>query len=149
MTDGAAKFFRKRLRIPITHSEPGIHRKERISAENLLAIVKGFRMKNQKMTKKIEDTFGLFSDTLFNCHQGERRVQLTFQEKNHSFFRGFIIMNETLPRRNLRWGEVHWRKLKNLRQKTWSIISILQENHARKSVVCYCLAHDFVPMKTS
>ena len=37
-----SKIIRKRLRIPRTQSETGIHREERISAENLMAIGKSF-----------------------------------------------------------------------------------------------------------
>ena len=44
------KIIREQLRIPRTHSETGIHRKERISAENLKAIGKSFILKKQKMT---------------------------------------------------------------------------------------------------
>ena len=40
-----SKIIRKKLRIPRTHSETGIHRKERISAENLMEIGKSFNLK--------------------------------------------------------------------------------------------------------
>ena len=49
-----SKIARKRLRFPRTHSETGIHNKERerISTENLMAIGKSFNLKKQKMTKE-------------------------------------------------------------------------------------------------
>ena len=39
--------------------------RERISAENLTATGKSFDLKNQKMTQKIGNNFGLFKDTSF------------------------------------------------------------------------------------
>ena len=52
-----SKIIRRRLRIPRTHSETGIDRKERDSAENLEAIGKSFNLKNPKMSQKSEMTF--------------------------------------------------------------------------------------------
>ena len=58
VADSSAKFIRKRLRIPRTHSETGIHRKEsqrRISRRQ----GKSFNLKKQKMTKESTRICGL------------------------------------------------------------------------------------------
>ena len=57
--DDSAKIIRKKLRIPRTHTETGIHSKKRISAENLMAIGKSFDLKKQKMTRESRGIFGL------------------------------------------------------------------------------------------
>ena len=100
-----SKIIRKRLRIPRTHSETGIHCKERESQRRIsLAIGKSFDLKNKKMTQKIGNNFGLFKDTSFIVIILNRGVQLTCREKNHSLFPRFTLLNETRPRRNIRCG---------------------------------------------
>ena len=52
---GSAKIIRKTLRFPRTHSETGIHRKERISTENLMATGQSSNRKKPKMTLESMD----------------------------------------------------------------------------------------------
>ena len=48
-----------------TNSETGVHREERISAENLKAVGHSCDLKNQKMTQKLGRIFGLFKENSF------------------------------------------------------------------------------------
>ena len=75
-----SKFIRKKLRIPRTHSETGIHRKERISAENLMAIGKSFNLK-KKVTQKLGKIFGLFKKISCIVIMLNRQVQLYVPRK--------------------------------------------------------------------
>ena len=88
-----SKIIRKRLRIPRTHSETGIHREERVSAENLMAMGKSFNLKNQKMTLKLGKTFGLFKKISLIVIMLNREFNHTCPEKNHSLFHWSILMS--------------------------------------------------------
>ena len=76
-----SKIIRKKLRIPRTHSETGINRKERISAENLMAIGKSFNLKRQKVTQKLGKIFGLFKEISCIVLILNRQVQLYVPRK--------------------------------------------------------------------
>ena len=79
-----SKIIRKKLRIPRTHSETGIYRKESISAENLMAIGKSFNLKKRKMTKESIRIFGLTQKLRknFNCrHHVEPRSSIVRAEE--------------------------------------------------------------------
>ena len=89
--------FRERLRIPRTHSETGIHGKERISAENLKAIGKSFNLKKPKMTKKSFMIFGLFKETSFIVIILTREFSCTCREKNHFLFHWNTLMSSGQP----------------------------------------------------
>ena len=78
-----SKIIRERLQIPRIHSETGIHRQERTSAENLKAIGKRFNLKKQKITKESIRIFGLFKETIYR-HHIEPRLQL-YVPKEESF----------------------------------------------------------------
>ena len=71
-----SKIIRKRLRSPRTHSEMGIHCKERISAENLKAIGKKL-----KMTQKVGKTSGQFNEVSFIVIKLNREFNYTCQKK--------------------------------------------------------------------
>ena len=78
--------FQEETTISRTHSETGIHRKERISAENLKAIEKSFNLMKQKMTKKSIKIFGLFKETIYIVIILNREFNKTCREKNHFLF---------------------------------------------------------------
>ena len=85
-----SKIIRKRLRIPRTQSETGIHREERISAENLMTIGKSFTTwGNKKMTKESIRFFGIMQklgktyilgDFIYR-HHNQSRVHLYVPRK--------------------------------------------------------------------
>ena len=83
-----SKIIRKRIRIPRKHSETGIIRKERerVSAENLIAIGNSFNLKNQKMTQKFIMTFGPFKEISFIVVILKREIKTMCLEKSHSLF---------------------------------------------------------------
>ena len=85
--------LRKRLQIPRTHSDTGINRKERTSAEILKVVGKSFNLKKQKMKKstrilglmqKLGKTSGLFKEISFIVIILKREFNDTCREKNHS-----------------------------------------------------------------
>ena len=88
---GTAK-NRERLRIPRTHSETGIHREERISAENLMATGKSCNLKKQMMTQKLGETLGLFKEVSFIVIKTNREFNHTCREKNHSLCHKIYII---------------------------------------------------------
>ena len=101
------------------------------------------------MTKKIRKTFGFLEDASFiYSHHIEPRVQLTCREKNHSLFPKFILLNETLPRRNIRYGRRIGEKPKHHKRKTNSIVFDIA-GKGRNSVLYYNISQEFVPMKGS
>ena len=82
-----SEIIRKRLRIPRTHSETGIHRKKKsVSGENLEAKGKSVNLMNAKMTRKSEMTFGLFKEISFIVIILNREFNRTCIEKSHSPF---------------------------------------------------------------
>ena len=66
------------------------------------------------------------SEDFIYCHHIEPKVQHTCQEKNHSLFPRFVLLNETHPRRNIRCGERIEEKPKHLRQKQIQLYLTLQ-----------------------
>ena len=59
VADGFTKLSGRDHDFQDPNSETGIHREERISAENLTAIGKSFNLNNQKMTKESMRIFGI------------------------------------------------------------------------------------------
>ena len=88
-----SKIIRKKLRIPRTHSETGIHRKERISAENLMAIGKSFNLKKQMVTQKLGKIFGLSRRFHVSSSYCTDKFNCTCREKNHILLHWVILMS--------------------------------------------------------
>ena len=99
------KIIKKRLRIPRTHSETGIHRKERISAENLTATGKSFNLKNQSMTQKLRKTLVDSREFhLLSSFWTESSIIVLAEKRIIPYFTRFTSLKETPPRRNYRSG---------------------------------------------
>ena len=81
VADGSAKLSGRDYEFQEPTSETGIYRKERISAENLMAIGKSFDLKNQKMTQKLGNNFGLLKDTSFIVIMLNREFNLRAQRR--------------------------------------------------------------------
>ena len=116
------QIVRKRLRIPRTHSEAGIHRKEeRISTENLMAIGKSFNLKKQKMTKESTRIFGLTQklgqNFIYRHHIEPRSSTNVPREESFLIYKIYALLNETPPRSNVRCGVRIGETPKHLRQK--------------------------------
>ena len=119
-----SKIITEKIRVPGTHSETGIHSKER---ENLIGEPHGDReeFRPEEWEDDAEDREYFWSvQGYFICgHHIEPRVQLTCRQKNHSLFPRFKLLNETPPRRNFRCGcEEDWRKALNIWGKKKSSI---------------------------
>ena len=70
------------------------------------------------------------------CHHIGPRVQLMCQDKNHSFFPRFTLLNETHPRRNIRCGGKIG-KSENIRgQNKFNCIDLAGEG---RNSVPYCI----------
>ena len=93
------QIVQQRIRIPRTHSETGIHREERFSAENLMATGKSFDLKNQKMTQKLGKIFGLHKDTSKIVIMLNREFNIRAKRRILPYFARFTLLNETPPRR--------------------------------------------------
>ena len=122
-----SKIITERLRVPRTHSGTGIHREERISAENLKAIGKSFDPKNKRVTQKLGKNFGLFKDTSFIVIFLNREFNLRAKRRIIPDFQDFFqkkkkLLQEEFFRCGSRIGE----KPKRLRQKQIQLHLILQ-----------------------
>ena len=122
-------------------------RGERISAEILRAIGKSFDLKNWKMTQKLGKTLGLFKDTSFAVIILNREFNLCAESRIIPYFTRFTLLNETLPRRNIRSGGKIG-KSQNIRRKhKFNCIDLAGKG--RNCVPHYIFAQEFVLMKSS
>ena len=126
-----SNLIRERLRIPRTHSETGIHRKEEKS-QRRISRQYGFDLENKKMTKKLGNTWSIQGYFIF-CHLFETRVQLTCREKNHSLFHKIHIIERTSSEKKHTIRERIGEKPKHLRQKTNLTVLIL---HGKDGTLC-------------
>ena len=69
-----------------------------------MATGKSFDLKNQKMTQTLGKTSGLFKDTSFIVIILNREFIFLCQEKIHSLFTRFTLLNKTSPRGSFRSG---------------------------------------------
>ena len=131
-----SKIIRKKLRIPRTHSETGIHRKERISAENLMAIGKSFNLKKQKVTQKLGKIFGLFKEISCIVIILNRQVQLYVPRKesyptplsNIDVIRATYADLETAQRSEfMTIGISIWTEICQIRGRVSTIFTLLSE----------------------
>ena len=117
-----SKIIRKRLRIQRTHSETGIHRKERerISVETLMAIGKSFDLKKQKMTKESIRISGLtqkLGRISFIVIILNREVPLHAPRKSSFFIYKIYNTERNSSEKNIRCGRRNGEKPKHLRRK--------------------------------
>ena len=138
-----SKIIRKRLRIPRTHCETGIHSEERESrTENLKAIGKSVKMKTQKMTKESIRIFGLTQKL------GKNSIHRHHIEPGSSTYvpreESFLIYQISLIERNssekkYTMREEDWRS-QNIwgKKKTNSIKLMLQERTEFCSLLKLC-----------
>ena len=149
VADGSAKLS-GRLRIPRTHSETEIHRKERISAQNVMAIGKSFNLKKQKMMKESMRIFGptqkLGKNFTYRHHIEPRSS--TYVPREESFLISMIcIIERNSSEKKYTMRVEDWRS-QNIWGKRNSIVFGITGKR-RNSVPCYNFAQEFVPMKRS
>ena len=132
-----SKIIRKRLRIPRTHSETEIHRKERerISAENLTAIGKSFDLKNKKMTQKLGNNFGLFEEDFIFVIRLNRGFNLRAQRKESFLISKIYIIERNSSEKKYTMRLEDWSKTKTSEANTNSIVLILQG----RTEFCTCI----------
>ena len=117
-----------------------------------MATGKSFNLKKQKMPK--ESIRIIFLGSRRSSERISlivlilnREVKLTCREKNHSLLSRFISLNETPPRRSIRYGG-ELETPKHLRQKKNSIVCDIA-GKGRNSVLHYNFTQEFVPMRRS
>ena len=119
-----SKIIRKRLRIPRTHSETGIHRKERESQ----------RRNREEFQPEKKDDEGINKD--FWAHAEARKefhlsswywtekFKQRAERRIFPYFTSFGLLSETPPRRNFRCGRRNGKKPKHLRRNKCNCIDI-------------------------
>ena len=119
-----SKIIRKRLRIPRTHSETGIHRKERESQ----------RRNREEFQPEKKDDEGINKD--FWAHAEARKefhlsswywtekFKQRAERRIFPYFTSFGLLSETPPRRNFRCGRRNGKKPKHLMRNKCNCIDI-------------------------
>ena len=121
--------------------------RERISAENFTARRNSFDLKQQKMTKESMKIHGItqkFGNT--HRHQIELKSSIYVTKKELIFNFKIALLNEILPRRQLRCGRRKWEKTENI----WSKDNFNHTDIAwksRNSALYFNFLCEFVLMK--
>ena len=120
---------------------------EIISAENLMAIGKSFKLKKQKMTKDFWAHAEARKEFHFSSSYWTEKFNLRAERRIISNFTRLTLLNGTPPWRNIRCGEIVREKPKHLRRKQIQFYWYCREG--RNSVIYFNCAYEFVPMKRS
>ena len=149
VADGSAKLSGRDYEFQEPTSETGIYPKERersISAENLMAIGKSFDLKNQKMTQKLGNNFGLLKDTSFIVIMLNREFNLRAQRRIIPCFQDLYYWTKLL-REEIYDAGGGLEKSQNIWDNKFNYIDIAGKG--RNSVFYYNFAQEFVPIKRS